>query len=269
MAKKSIFTDAFGHWYILKRSVILVLGFVSYRRFNGFNKLKISGGENLVGLPKSNVLFVSNHQTYFADVAAMYHVFCSTNNGYVNTIKNPIYLFNPKIDFYYVAAEETMNSGFLEKVFKLAGAITVKRTWRADGHAVDRPVDMHEVENILKALSNGWVVSFPQGTTSAFAKGRRGVAHLIKKQKPIVIPIKINGFRRAFDKKGLKMKVKNTEPTMQFKPALAIDYENESPKVILQKIMEAIEQTPEHNLLKDYDDQLKAKRHSEEESSNN
>ena len=48
---------------------------ISYRRFNGFNKLKISGSENLVDLPKTNVLFVSNHQTYFADVAAMYHVF--------------------------------------------------------------------------------------------------------------------------------------------------------------------------------------------------
>ena len=74
MGKKNIFTDAFGNWYILKRLVVFIFGLVSYRRFNGFNKLKITGAEHLVDLPKTNVLFVSNHQTYFADVAAMYHV---------------------------------------------------------------------------------------------------------------------------------------------------------------------------------------------------
>jgi hypothetical protein len=71
--------------------------------------------------------------------------------------------------FYYVAAEETMNKGILARIFKLAGAVTVKRTWRAEGKNVNRMVDLKEVENILKALDNGWVISFPQGTTSAFA----------------------------------------------------------------------------------------------------
>ena len=56
MAKKNIFTDAFGNLYFLKRLIIFVLGIVSYRRFNGFNKLKITGSENLVDLPDSNVL---------------------------------------------------------------------------------------------------------------------------------------------------------------------------------------------------------------------
>lgn len=123
------------------------------------------------------------------------------NNGYINTIKNPVYLLNPKIDFYYVAAEETMNNGILARIFKLAGAVTVKRTWRAEGKAVNRMVDLSEVENIMKALDNGWVVTFPQGTTSAFAQGRKGTAKLIKNQRPIVIPIKINGFRRALIKR--------------------------------------------------------------------
>jgi hypothetical protein len=71
----------------------------------------------------------------------MYHVFCAVNNGYLNTIKNPVYLLNPKIDFYYVAAEETMNKGILARIFKLAGAVTVKRTWRAEGKNVNRMVD--------------------------------------------------------------------------------------------------------------------------------
>lgn len=265
MAKKNIFVDAFGTPYFLKRFIIFVFGMISYRRFNGFNKLKISGSENLQNLPSSNVLFVSNHQTYFADVAAMYHVFCSVNNGYLNTIKNPVYLLNPKVDFYYVAAEETMNKGILARLFKIAGAVTVKRTWRAEGKNVNRMVDLHEVENIMKALDNGWVITFPQGTTSAFAQGRKGTAKLIKTQRPIVIPIKINGFRRAFDKKGLKVKVTGVKPTMQFKPALDIDYDNESAATILQKIMTAIEQTPDFNILHNYNEEQQCIAHPDDQ----
>ncbi len=260
MAKKNIFTDAFGNLYFLKRIIIFIFGVVSYRRFNGFNKLKITGTENLVNLENTNVLFVSNHQTYFADVAAMYHVFCAVNNGYLNSIKNPIYLLNPKVDFYYVAAEETMNKGMMTKFFKLAGAITVKRTWRAEGKNINRLVDLSEIENIMKALDNGWVITFPQGTTSAFAQGRKGTAKLIKNQRPIVIPIKINGFRRAFDKKGLRVKVTGVKPTLEFKKPLEIDYDNDNAQKILDKIMFAIEQTEDFNLLHEYDKELKAKK---------
>ena len=259
MAKKNIFTDAFGTPYFMKRFIIFIMGMVSYRRFNGFNKLKITGTENLLDLPDTNVLFVSNHQTYFADVAAMYHVFCAVNNGYLNTIKNPVYLLNPKVDFYYVAAEETMNKGFLPKIFKIAGAVTVKRTWRAEGKNVNRMVDLREVDNIMKALDNGWLITFPQGTTTAFAQGRKGTAKLVKQQRPIVIPIKINGFRRAFDKKGLKVKVTGVEPTMEFKAPLDIDYDNETPQEILAKIMDAIEQTNDYNILYHYEEELKNK----------
>lgn len=258
--KKSIFTDAFGTPYVFKRLVIFILGMVSYRRFNGFNKLKITGSEYLQELPDSNVLFVSNHQTYFADVAAMYHAFCAANNGYLNTIKNPVYLLNPKVDFYYVAAEETMNKGLLSRIFKIAGAVTVKRTWRTEGKNVNRMVDMSEVDNIMKALQNGWVITFPQGTTSAFAQGRKGTAKLVKNQRPIVIPIKINGFRRAFDKKGLLIKKTGIKPTMEFKKPLEIDYENESAQTILNKIMVAIEQTEDFNLLHQYEVEQKAKK---------
>ncbi len=257
MSKKNIFFDAFGTPYFLKRFIIFIFGMISYRRFNGFNKLKISGTENLVDLPDTNVLFVSNHQTYFADVAAMYHAFCSVNNGYLNTIKNPVYLLNPKVDFYYVAAEETMNKGILSRIFKIAGAVTVKRTWRAKGENVNRMVDLKEVDNIMKALDNGWVITFPQGTTSAFAQGRKGTAKLVKQQRPIVIPIKINGFRRAFDKKGLKVKVTGVQQTMEFKKPLDIDYDTESAQDILDKIMIAIEQTQDFNILHEYDEEKK------------
>ncbi len=201
----------------------------------------------MVDLPSQNVLFVSNHQTYFADVFAMYHVFCSVKNGFIDTIKNPVYLLNPKIDFYYVAAEETMKDSVLTKLFAYTGAVTVKRTWRAKGENVNRRVDFGEVSNIDKALNSGWVVTFPQGTTTAFAPGRRGTALLVKKNKPIVIPVVIDGFRRAFDKKGLKIKKRGIKATMTFKAPLDIDYDNDSFDDIMKKIMDGIEQSPEFN----------------------
>lgn len=250
MKKKTIFYDAFGRWYIIKRLVVFVLGFISYRRYNGFNKLRISGTEYLTNLPDSNVLFVSNHQTYFADVSAMYHVFFSAKNGFENSIHNPIYLINPRIDLYYVAAEETMNKGLLAKIFQFAGAITVKRTWRSAGKEVQRKVDLNEVDNIKRALNHGWVITFPQGTTKAFAPGRRGTAHIIKKNKPIVIPVVIDGFRRAFDKKGLLIKKRGVQPTLRFKAPLHIDYENDSTQHIIDQIMDAIEQSPQFNKVK-------------------
>lgn len=151
----------------------------------------------------------------------------------------------------------------MTKIFKLAGAVTVKRTWRAEGANVNRMVDLTEVENIMKALDNGWVITFPQGTTSAFAQGRKGTAKLVKNQRPIVIPIKINGFRRAFDKKGLRVKVTGVKPTMEFKKPLDIDYDNDDAQTILTKIMVAIEQTEDFNVLHEYDQELKAQKTEE------
>lgn len=244
MAKrKTIFNDAFGHWYVIKRFLIFIFGVVSYRRYNGFNKLKITGTEHLKGLPDKNVLFVSNHQTYFADVFAMYHVFCSVQNGFENSIHNPVYLLNPKVDMYYVAAKETMNKGFLTKVFAYTGAITVKRTWREAGKEIKRKVDLGEIDNIKKALDHGWVITFPQGTTKAFAPGRKGTAHIILEEKPIVIPVVIDGFRRSFDKKGLVVKKTGVEQSMQFKAPLEIDFEKDNKNTIIESVMDAIEQS--------------------------
>src|SRR5690606_33762641 len=120
-----------------------------------------------------------------------------------------------------------------------------------------------EVDNIMKALDNGWVITFPQGTTSAFAQGREGTAKLVKNQRPIVIPIKINGFRRAFDKKGLRVKVTGVKPTMEIKKTLDIDYDNDDAQTILNKIMVAIEQTEDINLLHGFDQELKAQKSDE------
>ncbi len=133
-------------------------------------------------------------------------------------------------------------SGWLPRLFTLAGAITVRRTWRSNGKDVDREVDTADTQKIDLALSHGWVITFPQGTTRAYAEGRKGTAHIIKKNKPVVVPVVINGFRRAFDKHGLNLKKKGTKLSVTIKPPLNIDYEA-SAGDIMDQIMDAIEQS--------------------------
>ncbi|MCZ2248947.1 MAG: 1-acyl-sn-glycerol-3-phosphate acyltransferase [Bacteroidia bacterium] len=200
---------------------------------------------HLKGLPERKVLFVSNHQTYFADVITLVHIFCSNKWKFNDKISNPIYLLNPKVNTYFVAAEETMKNGLLPKIFAYAGSVSIKRTWRANGQEVNRKVDFNDIGNIGEALDNGWVITFPQGTTKAFAPGRRGTAHIIKKFKPLVVPVTINGFRRAFDKKGLKLKKRGVTLDIRFKAPLELSYEEE-PDELLQIIMRSIEQSDEY-----------------------
>ncbi|MFT2598356.1 hypothetical protein ACMWP3_26240, partial [Escherichia coli] len=64
-----------------------------------------------------------------------------------------------------MAAEETMNGSLISRLFKMAGALTVKRTWRAKGEEVNRNRDESNTQKIDQALNKSWVITFPQGTT--------------------------------------------------------------------------------------------------------
>ena len=234
--------NPFGHILFVKKWLIRILGVLTHQRFNRFNKLKIEGSDVIKSLPENNVLFVSNHQTYFADVTAMIHVFNASLSGRVDSIKNVTYLWEPKLNIYYVAAKETMKSGLLPRILAYVGSVSIDRTWRSKGEDVNRQVKMSDIGNIGKALDDGWVITFPQGTTTPFKPIRRGTAHIIKKYNPIVIPIVIDGFRRSFDKKGLRVKKKNILQSFTIKKPLDIDYENDSTEDIVNQIAHAIEQ---------------------------
>ena len=236
--------NPFGHYLIIKKMLIRYLGYLTHRRYRGFNELKIEGSKILNSLPDSNVLFVSNHQTYFADVVAMLHVFNASLHGRNDTIKNIGYLWNPKLNIYYVAAKETMRSGLLPKILSYAGSIPIERTWREGGRDIKRDVNLSDITNISLALKDGWVITFPQGTTTPFKPIRKGTAHLIKQFKPLVVPIVIDGFRRSFDKKGILIKKKGVIQSMCIKNPLKINYDKDSADKIIEKIEFAIEQHP-------------------------
>jgi len=236
--------NPFGHYLFIKKWLIRIMGGLTHQRYQGFNDLQIEGSSIIKDLPGRNVLFVSNHQTYFADVVAMYHVFNASLSGRVDNIKNVGYLWDPKLNIYYVAAAETMKKGLLPKVLAYAGSVSIDRTWRADGKSVNRQVKMSDISNIGMALDDGWVITFPQGTTKPWKPIRKGTAFIIKKYKPIVVPIVIDGFRRSFDKKGIRIKKRNILQSMVIKEPLEIDYENEEIESIIEKIEYAIEQHP-------------------------
>jgi 1-acyl-sn-glycerol-3-phosphate acyltransferase len=234
--------NPFGHYLIIKKWLIRIMGCMSHRRYRGFNQLQVEGSEVIRQLPENNVLFVSNHQTYFADVVAMFHVFNASLSGRNDSIKNIGYIWSPKLNIYFVAAKETMKAGILPRILAYAGSISIERTWRAKGVDIKRQVKMSDISSIGKALDDGWVITFPQGTTTPFKPLRKGTAHIIKRYKPVVVPIVIDGFRRSFDKKGIRIKKRGILQSIEIKSPLKIDYDKESVDSIIKKIEYAIEQ---------------------------
>ena len=240
--------DPFGHNLFLKKWLIRFFALLTHQRYKGFNELKIEGSEIIRSLPETNVLFISNHQTYFADVVAMFHVFNASLKGRTNSIKNLFYIWHPKLNIYFVSAKETMQAGLLPKILGYTGAITVERTWREKGKDISekKAVNPNDTENIKLALKDGWVITFPQGTTKSFKPVRKGTAHIIQQHRPIVVPIVIDGFRRSFDKKGLWLKKKGILQTMVIKEPLQIDCDKASIEDIVEMIEHAIEQHPSY-----------------------
>jgi len=242
------FSEKLKRIKLVRALVYAIVGLVSYPGLVWINRLKISGTENIKRLPRRNVLFVSNHQTYFADVITFLHIFCAVKWGKKNRLGVPYYLLNPFTGVYYVAAEETMRGSWISRFFSLAGALTVKRTWRVEGKEVRRGLDPSDTRKVTRALRDNWVITFPQGTTKPFAPGRKGTALIIKQTRPVVIPVVISGFWRAFNKKGLKFKKKGSLLTVRFKKPLEIDYDA-PPEDILLQVMNAIEQSKTHMMM--------------------
>ena len=92
------------------------IGLFTYPGLNIYNRLQVKGMEHLHGLPKRNVLFVSNHQTYFADVITFLHIFCAVKWGKKRGLGIPYYLLLPFTRVNFVAAEETMKRSWVSAV---------------------------------------------------------------------------------------------------------------------------------------------------------
>jgi 1-acyl-sn-glycerol-3-phosphate acyltransferase len=225
----------------LKKIIHFFVGFITYPGIAIFSKIKIEGTEQLKNLPKANVLFVCNHQTYFMDVITLFHIFSAVKWKKINRLGIPYYLLNCDTNVNYVGAETTMKTNMMTRVFLLAGGLTVRRTWNKTSNEGRSGLDPSDTRKIERALMRNRIITFPQGTTTPFAPARKGTALIIKHHKPIVIPVVLNGFSQAFSKKGISLKKAGTRLTVRFKAPIKINYDA-SAEEITEQIMEAIEQ---------------------------
>lgn len=227
---------------LVKKIVHFIVGMVTYPGIAIINRLKIKGANQLPLLPRENVLFVCNHQTYFMDVITMFHIFSAVKWGKTKRLGLPYYFLNPFTRVYYVAAEQTMKSSWVSRLFLLAGGLTVRRTWNENSNEQRIGLDPSDTRKIERSLQKNWIITFPQGTTTPYAPARKGTALIIKHHKPLVIPVVINGFSKAFNKTGVKLRKKGSVLSVTFKEPLQINY-NASAQEITDQIMDAIEQS--------------------------
>lgn len=210
----------------MKRLLFGVLGAYDWMRFGVFNRLHYEGREHLAGLPSKGVLFVSNHLTYYMDVLAIHHAIagprCSPFDG-----------FRANLNVRFVAAVETLNErGLIPRVFNYTGAVPIRRTWREGDKETKRAVDPADLHRIGAALRRGWLITFPQGTTTAGAPVRKGTAHIIREHRPIVVPIILNGFDRAFSRKGFRRIASGIDLAVRFGAPLAIKADDTVERIV-------------------------------------
>ncbi|MGC4013218.1 MAG: 1-acyl-sn-glycerol-3-phosphate acyltransferase [Luteolibacter sp.] len=91
---------------LVKAIVYTVVGAFSYPGLMWVNRLKIAGTEHIEKLPKENVLYVCNHQTYFADVIALLHIFCAVKWGRRSQLGIPFYLLSPFTSVHFVVRKK-------------------------------------------------------------------------------------------------------------------------------------------------------------------
>ena len=173
------------------------------------------------------MLLVSNHLTYYMDSIVVFHS--------VSYLRRP-YLIWPRTNLYIVAALETMKSrGWLPRLMAYNGTICVKRTWKEGEQVVDRKVDPEDIAKIDTGLRGGWVLTYPQGTTTPGAPGRIGCAKIIKHFRPIVVPVRLDGLREAFDKTGLKLRKTGRELAVRYGRPLDIDYDQPESAILARR----------------------------------
>ena len=223
--------DPFGIFKPFKRATVTLCALGSFTQFFVVNRLQVEGAHHLEALDPQGVLFVMNHQTYFMDMIGFYWVVSSPN---------PLHGL-PWI--YFVADQKTMDlNAITRNIFGLAGMVGIKRTWKEGDRYIQRDVDPDDQEAIGRALSDGWVTTFPQGTTRPFAPVRRGTAHIIRQFKPVVVPVVISGFDEVFRKAALFPHRAGVDLSIRVKAPLDLDG-TEDIDTITATIADAIEQS--------------------------
>jgi 1-acyl-sn-glycerol-3-phosphate acyltransferase len=148
------------------------------------NDVHVEGDGVLKSLPRRNVVFLANHQTYFLEALTFFDLVY---------VRHQFPLEDPVLRFS--AAEETMKKNLLTKLMAVIGGVTFRRSFRDGGVDVQRPVDMDGVARVEEAIGDGWLLHFPAGTTRKGAPLRAGVPRLLHSTKAVALPVRVDGFR--------------------------------------------------------------------------
>lgn len=215
----------------IRRGVIASFGLgfaVPY--FALLNEVAAEGDALLETLPHRNVVFLSNHQSYFLEAIAFFDLVY---------VRHQLDLEDPILRFS--AAEETLNKNVLTSLMKLAGAVSVKRSFRQGGVDVKREVDLEGISRIEEAIREGWLLHFPAGTTRKGAPLRTGVSRILHNTKAIAVPVRVNGFRDLLLHKQLPGKLFKgcsirIHPPMELNRFYAEPYTKESGALVLSTL---------------------------------
>lgn len=169
----------------VRRGLIASLGLgFTLPYFRLLNQVQVEGEDVLDTLPRRGVVFLSNHQTYFTEAIAFFDLIY---------VRKQYPMEDPYLRFS--AAEETMRKNLMTAILTKAGGVTFRRSFREGGVDVKRPVDLEGVSRVEEAISTGWLLHFPAGTTQKNAPIRPGVAQLLHRTKAYAVPMRVDGFR--------------------------------------------------------------------------
>ena len=169
----------------IRRAIIATAGLgFTLPYFELLNRLDVTGADLLGRLPRRGVVFLSNHQTYYTEAMAFYHLV------YIR------HRFPTEVPFLrFSAAEETMKKNLLTEFMIKAGGVTFRRSFREGGADVSRPVDFEGVSRVEDSIRDGWLLHFATGTTQKGAPIRPGIAQILHRTKAVAVPMRIDGFR--------------------------------------------------------------------------
>lgn len=185
----------FDRWF--RRGLIVSAGTgFTLPYFRVLNRVHVEGDDLLEKLPRTGVVFLSNHQTYFTEAIAFFDLVY---------VRHGMPMESPFLRFS--AAEETMRKNLITRIFGKAGSVTFRRSFREGGQDVKRPVDIEGVARVEEAIRGGWLLHFPAGTTQKGAPLRPGVAQLLHRTKAVAVPVRVDGFRDLLLHKQLPGKI--------------------------------------------------------------
>jgi 1-acyl-sn-glycerol-3-phosphate acyltransferase len=228
----------FGRW--VRRGLLASFGVsFSVPYFAILNDVHVEGDEVLPDLPRRNVVFLANHQTYFLEAIAFFDLIY---------VRHQFPLEDPVVRFS--AAEETMKKNLLTRLMSLAGGVTFRRSFREGGVDVRRPVDLDGVERVEEAIREGWLLHFPAGTTKKGAPLRSGVTRLLHHTQAVALPVRVDGFRELLLHKQLPGKLFQScsvkiHPPLDLEAFYAQPYRKEEGARVLRILEDTIGDPPE------------------------